>query len=361
MKKTPLHQTHLELGAKMVPFAGYEMPVRYSSDKEEHLRVRNGVGIFDVSHMGEFLVEGPEALELIQRVTSNDASKIVDNQAQYSCFPNEQGGIVDDLIVYRFDAEHYLLVVNASNIEKDWNWISARNVNGAALKNISDEMCLFAVQGPKAAEALQPLTSVNLQEIKFYHFTTGEIGGIKDVIISSTGYTGSGGFELYVKNEDAVDLWNKVMESGKPYDLRPIGLGARDTLRMEMGFCLYGNDIDDETSPIQAGLSWITKFTKEFTNSENLKAEKEMGPKRRLVGIKMLDKGIPRKDYDILDDQGVKIGHVTSGTLSPSLEVGIGLGYVISGQHQPGTEVFINIRGKSLKAQVTKPPFYKQQ
>ena len=361
MKKTPLHQTHLELGAKMVPFAGYEMPVRYSSDKEEHLRVRNGVGIFDVSHMGEFLVEGPEALELIQRVTSNDASKIVDNQAQYSCFPNEQGGIVDDLIVYRFDAEHYLLVVNASNIEKDWNWISARNVNGATLKNISDEMCLFAVQGPKAAEALQPLTSVNLQEIKFYHFTTGEIGGIKDVIISSTGYTGSGGFELYVKNEDAVDLWNKVMESGKPYDLRPIGLGARDTLRMEMGFCLYGNDIDDETSPIQAGLSWITKFTKEFTNSENLKAEKEMGPKRRLVGIKMLDKGIPRKDYDILDDQGVKIGHVTSGTLSPSLEVGIGLGYVISGQHQPGTEVFINIRGKSLKAQVTKPPFYKQQ
>ena len=361
MKKTPLHQTHLELGAKMVPFAGYEMPVRYSSDKEEHLRVRNGVGIFDVSHMGEFLVEGPEALELIQRVTSNDASKIVDNQAQYSCFPNEQGGIVDDLIVYRFDAEHYLLVVNASNIEKDWNWISARNVNGATLKNISDEMCLFAVQGPKAAEALQPLTSVNLQEIKFYHFTTGEIGGIKDVIISGTGYTGSGGFELYVKNEDAVDLWNKVMESGKPYDLRPIGLGARDTLRMEMGFCLYGNDIDDETSPIQAGLSWITKFTKEFTNSENLKAEKEMGPKRRLVGIKMLDKGIPRKDYDILDDQGVKIGHVTSGTLSPSLEVGIGLGYVISGQHQPGTEVFINIRGKSLKAQVTKPPFYKQQ
>ena len=345
----------------MVPFAGYEMPVRYSSDKEEHLRVRNGVGIFDVSHMGEFLVEGPEALELIQRVTSNDASKIVDNQAQYSCFPNEQGGIVDDLIVYRFDAEHYLLVVNASNIEKDWNWISARNVNGATLKNISDEMCLFAVQGPKAAEALQPLTSVNLQEIKFYHFTTGEIGGIKDVIISGTGYTGSGGFELYVKNEDAVDLWNKVMESGKPYDLRPIGLGARDTLRMEMGFCLYGNDIDDETSPIQAGLSWITKFTKEFTNSENLKAEKEMGPKRRLVGIKMLDKGIPRKDYDILDDQGVKIGHVTSGTLSPSLEVGIGLGYVISGQHQPGTEVFINIRGKSLKAQVTKPPFYKQQ
>ena len=277
IKKIQLNDLHAALGGKMVPFAGFNMPVRYSSDNEEHLCVRNGVGVFDVSHMGEFMVEGPEALNLIQKVTSNDASKLVEGQAQYSCFPNETGGIVDDLIVYKFAEEKYMLVVNASNIEKDWNWVNQHNTMGAHLTNISDELALFAVQGPKAIEAVQSLTPVNLSEVKFYHFTVGEFAGKKDVIISGTGYTGSGGFEIYVKNEDAEEVWNAIFAAGKDFDIKPIGLGARDTLRMEMGYCLYGNDITDTTSPIEAGLGWITKFTKDFTNSEAIKAQKEAG------------------------------------------------------------------------------------
>ncbi len=359
MKKVPLHDTHVGLGAKIVPFAGFEMPVRYSSDKEEHLTVREAVGIFDVSHMGEFLVKGPKALELIQHVTSNDASKLVDGQAQYSCFPNDKGGIIDDLIVYRKAEDDYMLVVNASNIEKDWNWISAHNHVNAELVNVSDDICLFAVQGPKAADALKGLTNIDLDEVKFYHFVEGEMAGIKNVIISGTGYTGAGGFELYVHKSDATALWNKIMEAGAVAGIKPIGLGARDTLRLEMGYCLYGNDIDDTTSPLQAGLGWITKFTKDFINAENLKAQKEAGVTRRLVGLEMVDKGIPRKDYEIEDGAGNVIGKVTSGTMSPSLNMGVGLGYVNFGFHKADTEVQIVIRNKKLRAKVVRPPFLK--
>lgn len=356
-KKIALHDLHVSLGAKIVPFAGYEMPVRYSSDKEEHLAVRNGVGVFDVSHMGEFLIKGPGALDLIQKVTSNDASKIVDGQAQYSCFPNDRGGIVDDLIVYRFGEEDYMLVVNASNIEKDWNWITSHNSGQVSMENVSDEMCLFAVQGPKATEALQPLTDVSLADVKFYHFVTGEMAGIKDVIISGTGYTGSGGFELYVHKDHAVELWKALFEAGADLGIKPIGLGARDTLRMEMGYCLYGNDITDETSPLEAGLGWITKFTKDFINSESLKQQKEAGVSRKLVGFKMIDRGIPRQGYEICDEEGKIIGEVTSGTMSPSLNIGVGLGYVTTGMHKSGTEIFIKIRNKVVIAEVSRPPF----
>jgi aminomethyltransferase len=359
IKKIQLNDLHVALGGKMVPFAGFNMPVRYSSDKEEHLCVRNGVGVFDVSHMGEFLVEGPNALALIQKVCSNDASKLVEGQAQYSCFPNETGGIVDDLIVYKYSNEKYMLVVNASNIEKDWNWVNQHNTMGAELKNISDELSLFAVQGPKAIEAVQSLTPVNLSEVKFYHFTVGEFAGVADVIISGTGYTGAGGFEIYVKNEDAEKVWNAIFEAGKDFDIKPIGLGARDTLRMEMGYCLYGNDIDDTTSPIEAGLGWITKFTKDFINSEALKAQKESGVTRKLVGFVMQERGIPRGHYPIMDASGELIGEVTSGTMSPSMEVGIGLGYVKTEFSKAGTEIFIQIRNKSLKAQVEKLPLLK--
>ncbi|MDW3195911.1 MAG: glycine cleavage system aminomethyltransferase GcvT [Cytophagales bacterium] len=359
-KKIPLHDLHVSLGGKIVPFAGYEMPVRYSSDKEEHLTVRNGVGVFDVSHMGEFLIKGPGALDLIQKVTSNDASKIVDGQAQYSCFPNDKGGIVDDLIVYRFGEEDYMMVVNASNIEKDWNWVASHNTAGVTMENVSDDICLFAVQGPKAAEALQSLTEVSLADIKFYHFVKGEIAGIQDVIISGTGYTGAGGFELYVDKDSAEALWKAVFEAGASYDIKPIGLGARDTLRMEMGYCLYGNDITDETSPLEAGLGWITKFTKDFINSEALQAQKEAGVSKRLVGFKMIDRGIPRQGYEICDENEQTIGEVTSGTMSPSLNIGVGLGYVNSGMHKSGTEVFIKIRNKLVKAEVSRPPFVTQ-
>lgn len=359
IKKIQLNDLHLALGGKMVPFAGFNMPVRYSSDKEEHFCVRNGVGVFDVSHMGEFLVEGPNALALIQKVCSNDASKLVEGQAQYSCFTNETGGIVDDLIVYKYSDEKYMLVVNASNIEKDWNWVNQHNTMGAELKNISDELSLFAVQGPKAIEAVQSLTPVNLSEVKFYHFTVGEFAGVADVIISGTGYTGAGGFEIYVKNEDAEKVWNAIFEAGKDFDIKPIGLGARDTLRMEMGYCLYGNDIDDTTSPIEAGLGWITKFTKDFINSEALKAQKEAGVTRKLVGFVMQERGIPRGHYPIVDASGELIGEVTSGTMSPSMEVGIGLGYVKTEFSKAGTEIFIQIRNKSLKAQVEKLPLLK--
>lgn len=356
IKNIPLNDLHTKLGGKMVPFAGYNMPVRYSSDIEEHMTVRNGVGVFDVSHMGEFTIKGPNALDLIQRVTSNDASKLIDGQAQYSCLPNEKGGIVDDLIVYKIKDNDYLLVVNASNIDKDWNWISQFNTKGAEMKNISDDICLFAVQGPKAVSTLQKLTSTDLGSIKYYHFALGELAGVKDVILSNTGYTGAGGFEIYVNKAHAEKIWNAVFEAGKEFDIKPIGLGARDTLRLEMGFCLYGNDIDDTTSPLEAGLGWITKFTKDFTNSANIKKQKEEGVRKKLVGFKMIDKGIPRHDYPIKDAAGNVIGKVTSGTQSPMLSIGIGLGYVTTENANPGTEIFIEVRGKALKAIVSKLP-----
>jgi aminomethyltransferase len=356
LKKVPLNDVHEKLGAKMVPFAGFNMPVRYTSDIEEHMTVRNGVGVFDVSHMGEFMIEGPNALDLIQRVTSNDASKLIDGQAQYSSLPNEQGGIVDDLLVYKIKDNKYMLVVNASNIEKDWNWISRFNTKGAAMKDISPDTCLFAVQGPKAKGILQSLTTVTLDAIPYYHFAVGTFAGVADVIISNTGYTGAGGFEIYVDNKWSEKVWRAIFQAGEKEGIRPIGLGARDTLRMEMGFCLYGNDINDETSPLEAGLGWITKFTKDFTNSNALKLQKEKGVGRKLVGFKMVDKGIPRHDYPINDSTGKAIGKVTSGTMSPVLGIGIGLGYVTTPYAQPGSEIFIEVRGKNLKAQVHKLP-----
>jgi len=356
VQQIPLNDLHVKLGGKMVPFAGFNMPVRYSSDLEEHMTVRNGVGVFDVSHMGEFTVKGPQALDLIQRVTSNDASKLIDGQAQYSCLPNETGGIVDDLIVYKIKDNDYLLVVNAGNIDKDWNWISKFNTKGAELKNISADICLFAVQGPKAAGVLQKLTKTDLSAIKYYHFALGEFAGVPDVVISNTGYTGAGGFEIYVNKQYAEKVWNAIFEAGKDVEIKPIGLGARDTLRLEMGFCLYGNDIDDNTSPLEAGLGWITKFTKDFTNSAALKKQKEEGVKRKLVGFKMIDKGIPRHDYVIKDAAGNGIGKVTSGTISPVQGYGVGLGYVTTENATPGTEIFIDVRGKGLKAQVSKLP-----
>lgn len=359
MKNTALTATHIELNAKMVPFAGYNMPVSYEGVNAEHETVRNGVGVFDVSHMGEFLITGEHALELIQKVCSNDASSLVDGKAQYSFLPNNEGGVVDDLIIYRFNEEKYLLVVNASNIEKDWNWISQHNSMEATMRDLSDEYSLLAIQGPKAAEAMQKLTKVDLTNMKFYTFEVAEFAGVENVIISATGYTGSGGFEIYFKNENAQKIWNSVFDAGADYGIKPIGLAARDTLRLEMGFCLYGNDIDDSTSPLEAGLGWITKFNKDFVNSEALKAEKEAGLKRKLVGFELLEKGIPRHGYDIVDDNGKVIGVVTSGTMSPSLEKGIGLGYVPTELSAPGSSINIQIRKKALPATVVKLPFYK--
>ncbi|MCB0457715.1 MAG: glycine cleavage system aminomethyltransferase GcvT [Flavobacteriaceae bacterium] len=359
MKNTALTHIHESLGAKMVPFAGFNMPVSYEGVNAEHETVRNGVGVFDVSHMGEFLVTGPNALALIQKVTSNDASKLVDYQAQYSCLPNETGGIVDDLIIYRLNAEKWVLVVNASNIEKDWNWINKHNTMGAELRNLSDDFSLLAIQGPKAVEAMQSLTSVDLSTIKFYHFTVADFAGIEHVMISATGYTGSGGFEIYCKNNEVEQIWNKVFEAGKSFGIKPIGLAARDTLRLEMGYCLYGNDIDDTTSPIEAGLGWITKFTKDFINAENLLKEKEIGPKRKLVAFELNERGIPRQGYEIVDANGAIIGNVTSGTMAPSLNKGIGLGYVTSDFSQLGTQIFIQIRKNAIPATVVKLPFYK--
>lgn len=355
-KQIPLHDVHVRLGARMVPFAGFTMPVRYGSDIEEHMTVRQGVGIFDVSHMGEFRLRGSGALDLIQRVTSNDASKLIVGQAQYSCLPNLSGGIVDDLIVYKMAEEDYMLVVNASNIEKDWNWIRQFANEQVDMRNDSDSLCLFAVQGPKATGILQKLTPVDLQTIKYYHFAVGVFAGKDNVILSNTGYTGAGGFEIYVRNEDAESVWNAIMEAGNPEGIRPIGLGARDTLRLEMGYCLYGNDIDDSTSPLEAGLGWITKFTKDFNHSDYLKRQKEEGVTRKLVGFKMSEKGIPRHHYPIKDAAGQVIGHVTSGTISPVLGIGIGLGYVTISHATPGTDIFIEIRNQQIKATVQKLP-----
>ena len=343
MKNTALTHIHESLGAKLVEFAGYNMPVSYEGVNAEHEIVRTGVGVFDVSHMGEFLLTGENALALIQKVSSNDAAVLEIGRAQYSCLPNNDGGIVDDLIVYRMKENQYLLVVNASNIEKDWNWISQFNDLGVEMKNLSDDYSLLAIQGPKAVEAMQSLTSIDLSAIKYYHFEVADFAGIEHVIISATGYTGSGGFEIYCKNSEVEQVWNKVFEAGKAFGIKPVGLAARDTLRLEMGFCLYGNDINDGTSPLEAGLGWITKFTKDFTNSENLKAQKEAGVSRKLVGFELTERGIPRHDYEIVDKNGNKIGIVTSGTMSPSLGKGIGLGYVTTEFAGIDSSIFIKI------------------
>ncbi len=357
MKNTALKQKHIELGAKMVPFAGYNMPVQYEGVNKEHETVRNGVGVFDVSHMGEFLLKGEKALDLIQKVTSNDASKLYDGRAQYSCLPNEIGGIVDDLLVYKIKDNEYLLVVNASNIEKDWNWISKHNTFGVDMENVSDTLSLLAVQGPKATETLQKLTDVNLSDVKYYHFTKGEFAGVDDVILSATGYTGAGGFELYIPNEVAEQVWDAVFKAGEEFGIKPIGLAARDTLRLEMGFCLYGNDIDDTTSPIEAGLGWITKFTKDFINAENLKKQKEEGVSRKLVGFELLERGIPRHGYKLVNENGEEIGEVTSGTMAPTLKKPIGMGYVKTEYAQEGTTIYVQIRNKNIPAKIVKFPF----
>lgn len=360
MKHIPLRHIHEGLGAKMVDFAGFYMPVQYEGVNIEHETVRNGVGVFDVSHMGEFLLKGENALALIQKITTNDASNIEIGKAQYSCLPNENGGIIDDLIIYRMKENEYLLVVNASNIDKDWQWISKHNNLGVDMRNLSDDYSLLAIQGPKSTEVMQPLTSVNLSEIPYYSFVTGDFAGIEHVIISATGYTGSGGFEIYCKNEEVEQIWNKVFEAGKTFGIKPIGLAARDTLRLEMGFCLYGNDINDTTSPLEAGLGWITKFTKDFVGSEILKKQKEEGIKHKLIGFELVERGIPRHDYQIADAQGNIIGKVTSGTMAPSLGKGIGLGYVTTQFSKVDSEIFIKIRNNNVKAKVVKPPFYKK-
>jgi aminomethyltransferase len=359
LKQIPLNDLHEKIGGKMVPFAGYVMPVRYSSDIEEHKCVREGVGVFDVSHMGEFYVKGPKALDLIQRVSANDASVLFDGKVQYSYLPNATGGVVDDLLVYKIADEEYFLVVNASNIEKDWNWIQSQNSEGVEMQNVSDDFCLFAVQGPKALDTLKKLTDSPIETLDYYTFTKGTLAGVEDIIISATGYTGAGGFELYVPNAAAEEVWTKIFEAGAEFDIKPIGLGARDTLRLEMGYCLYGNDITDETSPLEAGLGWVTKFTKSFINSEDLLAQKQAGLKNKLVGIEMIDRGIPRSHYEICNAEGEKIGEITSGTMSPSLQKGIALGYVTLANAKNGTEVFVKVRDKLIKAQVVKPPFVK--
>ena len=361
MKTTPFTDKHIALGAKMHEFAGYNMPIEYSGIIDEHLTVCNGVGVFDVSHMGEFWVKGPHALDFLQKVTSNNVAALVPGKIQYTCFPNEDGGIVDDLLVYQYEPEKYLLVVNASNIEKDWNWCISHNTEGAELENSSDNMAQLAVQGPKAIQALQKLTDINLADIPYYTFTVGEFAGEKNVIISNTGYTGAGGFELYFYPDAAMKIWDAVFEAGAEFGIKPIGLGARDTLRLEMGFCLYGNDLDDTTSPIEAGLGWITKFVdgKNFTNRSMLEKQKAEGTVRKLVGFEMIDRGIPRHGYELTTAEGDKIGVVTSGTMSPIRKIGIGMGYVKPEYSKIGTEICIDMRGRKLKAVVVKPPFRK--
>ena len=362
MKTTPFTSIHEKLGAKMVEFAGYKMPVQYSGINDEHITVRKAVGVFDVSHMGEIWVKGPKAFDLVQYITTNDVSKLSPGKAQYSVFPNGKGGIVDDLIVYQYEDQKYMLVVNAANIEKDWNWIKQQNEKfGAEIENASDNIAQLAVQGPKAIDTLQKLTDIDLSAIKFYHFTVGKIADVDNVIISATGYTGSGGFELYFYPEHAEKIWNAIFEAGEEFGIKPAGLGARDTLRLEMGYCLYGNDIDDTTSPIEAGLGWIVKFTEgnNFIDRDFLWQQKQNGVSRRLVGFEMIDRGIPRHGYDIVDAEGKNIGKVTSGTMSPMLKKGIGLGYVNVAYKTPGSEIYIDVRGKKLKAQVVKLPFWK--
>jgi len=361
MKNTALTHIHEQLGAKMVPFAGYNMPVQYEGVIIEHQTVRNGVGVFDVSHMGEFFLKGENALALIQKITTNDASKLTPGKAQYTCMPNYDGGIVDDLIIYKIADDEFMLVVNASNIEKDWEWISKHNDLKVEMENRSEDWSLLAIQGPKAAEAMQTLTQTDLSAIKFYTFEITDFAGVKNVVVSATGYTGSGGFEIYVKNDDVEAVWNKVFEAGKNYGIKPIGLAARDTLRLEMGYCLYGNDINDSTSPIEAGLSWITKFNNDFVNAEALKTQKENGVTKKLVGFELTEKGIPRKDYTILDENANEIGVVTSGTMSPSLGKGIGLGYVATDFSKVGTTILIQIRKKQVPATIVKLPFYKKE
>jgi len=359
MKSTPFTQLHVDEGAKMLPFAGYNMPIEYSGIKDEHMTVRNGVGVFDVSHMGEIWVKGPNALNFIQKVTTNDASKLQIGQAQYSCFPNGKGGIVDDLLVYYYETGKYLLVVNASNTEKDYKWMISQNSEKAELENASDQIAQLAIQGPKAIETLQKLTSVDLSKIPYYHFKVGDFAGVQNVIISATGYTGAGGFELYFYNEYALQVWNAIFEAGSEFGIKPIGLGARDTLRLEMGYCLYGNDIDDTTSPIEAGLGWITKFsdTKNFIDKNFMLKLKTEGVKKQLRGFKMIDRGIPRHEYEIVDANDQHIGVVTSGSISPVLGIGIGMGYIKTEHASIGHEIYIKIRNKLLKAEVVKFPF----
>lgn len=360
IRNTPFTARHIALGAKMVPFAGYNMPVSYSGINDEHQTVRNNAGVFDVSHMGEFILKGPDALDLIQRVTSNDASKLTAGKAQYSCLPNNEGGIVDDLLVYCVEENKvYMLVVNASNIEKDWNWISEHNTKGVEMHNISDKTCLLAIQGPNAASILQPLTDIDLVNMKYYTFSKGVFAGVPNVLVSATGYTGAGGVEIYFEDKDgsAEKIWDAIFEVGTPKGLKPIGLGARDTLRLEMGFCLYGNDIDDRTSPLEAGLGWITKFSKDFTSRETFEKQKAAGLTQKLVGFEMIDKGIPRHDYEIKNAAGEVIGRVTSGTQSPSLQKAIGLGYVKTAYAAQDSEIYIAVRDKQLKAKVVKVPF----
>jgi aminomethyltransferase len=360
MKNTPFTHKHLALGAKMAEFAGYNMPISYTGINDEHAAVRTNAGVFDVSHMGEFVLKGPDALDLIQRVTSNDASKLTAGKAQYSCLPNTTGGIVDDLLVYCLEENKaYMLVVNASNIDKDWNWISSYNNKGVEMHNISDKTCLLAVQGPNACKMLQPLTEMDILNLKYYTFTKGVFAGVDNVLVSATGYTGSGGVEIYFEdsNGNADKIWDAIFDIGGPQGLKPIGLGARDTLRLEMGFCLYGNDIDDTTSPLEGGLGWITKFTKEFTNSAALLAQKEAGVSRKLVGFEMIDRGIPRHGYEIKDANGTPLGVVTSGTQAPSLAKAIGMGYVATGHNHIDSEIYVDVRGKLLKAKVVKMPF----
>ena len=360
LQNTALSAKHISLGAKMVPFAGYNMPVSYTGLNEEHAIVRTGVGVFDVSHMGEFILKGDRALDLIQYVTSNDAAQLYDGRVQYSCLPNGVGGIVDDLLVYRIDEKTYMLVVNASNIEKDWNWISKHNTFGVEMKNISDRTSLLAVQGPKAMEVLQRLTDVKLDTVPYYHFVKGKFAGEENIVISNTGYTGSGGFEIYFDNEVANKIWDSIFTAGEAFGIKPIGLGARDTLRLEMGFCLYGNDIDDTTSPIESGLGWVTKFNKEFIDKKFLQDQKEKGVARKLIAFEMIDRGIPRHDYEITDATGATIGKVTSGTQAPTLQKGIGMGYVKTEIAKLDCEIFIKVRDKLLKAKIVKLPFYKK-
>lgn len=360
MKNTPFTDKHIALGAKMAPFAGYNMPISYTGINDEHAAVRNNAGVFDVSHMGEFILKGPGALDLIQRVTSNDASKLSNGKAQYSCLPNDKGGIVDDLLIYCVEENNvYMIVVNASNIEKDWNWISSHNTRNVEMHNISDKTCLLAIQGPNATKMLQPLTEMDILNLKYYTFVKGVFAGVENVLVSATGYTGAGGVEIYFEDKEgnAAKIWDAIFASGGPQGLKPIGLGARDTLRLEMGYCLYGNDIDDNTSPLEAGLGWITKFSKDFTAKSILEAQKAAGPEQKLVGFEMIEKGIPRHDYEIKDFSGMTIGRVTSGTQSPTLGKGIGLGYVRAAFAALDTHIYIKVRERLLQAKVVKIPF----